>query len=107
MKNAFFWYVTSCASCKTDVPREYIVFIIRIKRISDVGTMLTVTSNRNELLVTVNFVSSSLIIFTLMMEVKFPPKRRLLQETHNITSKQMESDKKTFLYMDGTSQFSF
>jgi hypothetical protein len=39
-----------------------------------------------QLLVTANVLPSSLIVFTLMMEVICPPKRLLLQQLHGVTS---------------------
>jgi hypothetical protein len=55
MKNAIFWDV---ALVRTNILEERIASIIRVKRIG----ML-------QLLITTNIVSSSLILFTLMMEV--------------------------------------
>jgi hypothetical protein len=40
-------------------------------------------------LVTANVVTTSLILFTLMMEAIRPPKRRFLQESHGVTSQKM------------------
>jgi hypothetical protein len=42
------------ALVRIDVLEDGITSIIRVKRISELGTTLTVTSNRNTLLVTVN-----------------------------------------------------
>jgi hypothetical protein len=69
----------------TDVSQEHSTSIIRVTRISDLGTTLAVTSNRNTLrrnhllrlsisshsalvVVTANVVTRSLILVTLMME---------------------------------------
>jgi hypothetical protein len=51
----------------TDVSEELSASIIRVTRISELGTTLAVTSNRRRLLVTAN-VRSSPILVTLMME---------------------------------------
>jgi hypothetical protein len=45
MKNAVFWDVTPWDLVRTDVSEEQIVFIIRVKRIGEIGTTLAVTSN--------------------------------------------------------------
>jgi hypothetical protein len=49
MRNAIFWYVTPCGSCKR---RRFggIASSIRMTRISELGTMLAVTSNQSTLL---------------------------------------------------------
>jgi hypothetical protein len=74
------------ALVRTDVSEELSASIIRVTRISEVGTTLTVTSNRRTLLlVTVSVVPSSQIVFTLMKEAP-PPKRLFLQEPHGNTS---------------------
>jgi hypothetical protein len=57
------------ALVETDVSKELIATIIRVERFSELGTTLTVTSNRSTLLVTANVVLSLLILFNLMMEV--------------------------------------
>jgi hypothetical protein len=49
MKNAVFWDVTSCDSCKTEVSEESIASIIRVIRIGELGTTLAATSNRSTL----------------------------------------------------------
>jgi hypothetical protein len=49
MKNAIFWDVTPCESCKTDVSEEFSASIIRVTRIGELGTTLAVTSNRRML----------------------------------------------------------
>jgi hypothetical protein len=54
------------ALVRTDVLREYVASIIRVKRMSELGTTLTV-------------------LFTLMME-----KRRVLQHLHGVTSQKAE-----------------
>jgi hypothetical protein len=45
MKNVVFWDVTPCDSCKTDVSEELSGSIIRVTGISELGTMLAVTSS--------------------------------------------------------------
>jgi hypothetical protein len=42
MKNAVFWDVTPCGSCKN----RCFASIIRVRRIGELGTILAVTSNR-------------------------------------------------------------
>jgi hypothetical protein len=49
---------------RTDVLEEDMVYIIRVKRISELGTTWAVTSNSD----TANVVPSSLIIFTFMID---------------------------------------
>jgi hypothetical protein len=56
------------ALSRTDVSNERRTSIIRLTRISEVGTTLAVTSNRRTLLATANVVPSSSIIITLIME---------------------------------------
>jgi hypothetical protein len=58
------------ALIRTNVSEDRIASIIRVKRISHLGTTLTVTSLRSvlQLPVSSNVVPSSLIVFTLMME---------------------------------------
>jgi hypothetical protein len=46
MKNAAFWDMTPCGSCKN----RRIASIIRVARIGELGTTLAVTSNRSMLL---------------------------------------------------------
>jgi hypothetical protein len=70
MKNAVFWDVTPCGSCKNQRFGEISASIIRVRRIGELGT-LTVTSTRRSVrrvLVTANVVASSPILVTLMME---------------------------------------
>jgi hypothetical protein len=40
MKNAVFWDVTPCGSCKNDFSEETSVSIIRVTRIGELGTRL-------------------------------------------------------------------
>jgi hypothetical protein len=40
MKNAIFWDVTQCGSCKTDVSKERSASVIRVTRIGELGTTL-------------------------------------------------------------------
>jgi hypothetical protein len=46
MKNAVFWDDTPCGSCKNRRFGETITSIIKVTRTGELGTMLTVTSNR-------------------------------------------------------------
>jgi hypothetical protein len=57
----------------TDVSGERIASIIRMTGVSDLGTTVAITSNRSvlQLLVIANVVPSSMILFSLMMEVIF------------------------------------
>jgi hypothetical protein len=48
MKNVVFYDVTQCGFCKIYVSEERIASIIRVKRISELGTLL-VTSNLSTL----------------------------------------------------------
>jgi hypothetical protein len=41
LNNAVLWDVTPCDSCKNDVSKEGITFIIRVERIGELGTKLT------------------------------------------------------------------
>jgi hypothetical protein len=45
MKNAVFWDVTQCGSCKTDVSEERIASIICVTRVGEIRTTVAVTSN--------------------------------------------------------------
>jgi hypothetical protein len=45
MKSAIVWEVTSCGSCRNQRFEELIASIIRVKRISELGTTLSVISN--------------------------------------------------------------
>jgi hypothetical protein len=59
------------ALIKTDVSEERIAFMIRMTRIGELGTTLTVTSNRSsvlQLLVAANVVPSSPILVILIMK---------------------------------------
>jgi hypothetical protein len=78
MNNAVFWADKPCCACKNDVSGEHIASIIRMTKIGNLGRTLAVTSNRStqltvllrsvlRLLVTA-VISSSLILFSLMME---------------------------------------
>jgi hypothetical protein len=44
MKNAVFWDVTPCASCKNDVSEERIIPITRVERISELATLAVTCS---------------------------------------------------------------
>jgi hypothetical protein len=46
MKNGVFWDVTPVDLVKTDVSEELSASLIRMTRISELGTTLAVTSNR-------------------------------------------------------------
>jgi hypothetical protein len=69
MKNNVFWDITLCGSCRTDVSEKRGVYIIRVTRIGDGGT-LTVISNHSvwRLRVTPSVVPSSPSLVTLMIE---------------------------------------
>jgi hypothetical protein len=57
---------------RTNVSEEFIVSIIRVERICELGTTLTVTSNRSSVIhlqVTASNFTNSLILVTQMMEV--------------------------------------
>jgi hypothetical protein len=77
---------------RTDVLEELSSSIIRVTRISELGTALAVPSNRltlrrnTKLLVTANVVSSSLILVTLMMEALSSSETSVLTRAtrHNI-----------------------
>jgi hypothetical protein len=56
------------ALVRTDVSEELSGSIIRVTRISELGTTLTVSSHRRRLLVTASVVPSSLILVTVMMD---------------------------------------
>jgi hypothetical protein len=49
MKNAAFWDVMLCGSCKNRVSEEPSASINRVTRIGELGTTLEVTSNRRRL----------------------------------------------------------
>jgi hypothetical protein len=72
---------------KTDVSGELNASIIRVTRIGELGTTLSVTSNRrtlrrNTTLVTANVVPSSLILLTMMMKaLRFPETWVLIKAT--------------------------
>jgi hypothetical protein len=98
MKNAVFWDVMQFGFCNNIVLEERIASIIKVKRISELGITLALTSNCStlqrfregffavlQLQVTANFVSSSPILFTRKKEAILPPKRRFLQEPHGVT----------------------
>jgi hypothetical protein len=69
------------ALVRTDVSEELSASFVRVTRISELGAMLAVTSNRR----TAN-VRSSPILVTLMMEALNSSKTRFLQKPHSITS---------------------
>jgi hypothetical protein len=49
LKNGVFWDVSRVAVVRTDISEERIAFIIRVKKVSELGTTLAVTSNRSTL----------------------------------------------------------
>jgi hypothetical protein len=51
MKNAVFWDVVPCGSCRNDVSGEIIASIMRVKRISELGKTLAVSELRTTLAV--------------------------------------------------------
>jgi hypothetical protein len=57
MKNAIFWNVTPCVSCRSDISEECMAPVIRVKRINELGTALAVTSNRSTLFLARRFSS--------------------------------------------------
>jgi hypothetical protein len=88
----------SVALVRTEVSEELSASFIRVTRIGELGTTLTVTNNRStlrrntkflrsvrQLLVTADVVPVSAILVTLTMEALLPPKRRFLQEPRGIT----------------------
>jgi hypothetical protein len=56
---------------RTDVSEERSVFIVRVTRISELGTTLAVTSGVRQLLVTVNVVPSTPILATMKEALRF------------------------------------
>jgi hypothetical protein len=94
MKNTVFLNVTFV---RTDFSEERILSIIRVNRISEIGTMLSVTINRStlrrnsflhsvfQLLVTTNVVPSSLIVSTLTIEAIRSSETFFSQEPHGVT----------------------
>jgi hypothetical protein len=68
MKNAVFWDITPCGSCKNRRFGELSAPTIRVARIGELGTTLAVTSNR----------FSSLILVTLTMEALISSETSLL-----------------------------
>jgi hypothetical protein len=88
MKNAVSWNMIPCDSLRTDVSEERITSIIRVKRISKLGTRLAAS-----MLIIAN-IPSSLILFTLMMEAIHASETFFLQEPHGVISK-----KTAFFYL--------
>jgi hypothetical protein len=87
MKNAVFWDVTLCGSCKNDVSEELNTSIIGVTRIGELGTTLAVTSNQahlvfirsvRRLLVTASVVPSSPILVTMKKEALSSSKTSVL-----------------------------
>jgi hypothetical protein len=84
------------ALVRTDISVERSASFIRVIRIGELGTTLAVTSNRRtllvflrsvrRLLVTASVVPSSPILITLIRRRYVPPKCRLIQEPHGVTS---------------------
>jgi hypothetical protein len=90
MKNAVFWDVTLCGSCKTDVSEELTASIYRVTRVGELGTALAITSSRSahvfpliglQLLVTASDVPRLLILVALMMEVIISSQTSVLTRT--------------------------
>jgi hypothetical protein len=68
------------ALVRTDVSEEHSASIIRVRRFGELGITLAVTSNRR-----------TLRSFTMYSNISYvPPKLRLLQETHGLTSQKTE-----------------
>jgi hypothetical protein len=75
------WMLRRVALVRTDFSRERSTSIIWVTRIGELGTTLTVTSNRRTQLVSVasyRYVPSSPILVTLMMEVITSPETWVL-----------------------------
>jgi hypothetical protein len=81
------WMLRHVALVRADVSEELIASIIRMVRISELGTTLAVTSSWLPLLVTANVVRSSPILVNLMMEaIRFSETSVITIATrHNIT----------------------
>jgi hypothetical protein len=75
VKNAVFWDVTLCGSFMNRRFGGTYRSIIMVKRTSELGPQLLVTAN----------VSSSLILFTAMMEAIHYSETSVLQEPHGVT----------------------
>jgi hypothetical protein len=45
MKNVVFWDVTPCSTCKNRVTEKLLASAIRVTKIGELGTELTVSSN--------------------------------------------------------------
>jgi hypothetical protein len=84
MKSVVFWDETLCGSCKNRRFGGTYRTIIRVKRISELGTTLAVTS--------------SPILFTLMILATVPPKRRFLQESHGVTTQKTAFVNFTYIF---------
>jgi hypothetical protein len=76
MKNAVFWDVSPCGTCKNRCFGGINTSVSRVTRIGEIGT-LAVTSNRNMLRKILYERGSSSVT----------PKRWFLQESHGVTSK--------------------
>jgi hypothetical protein len=74
------------ARVRTDVSEERSVSIIRVTRISEVGTTLAVTGNQRTLL---TFFLTHRFLSPWWLRRCVPPKRRFLQEPHGVTSQKM------------------
>jgi hypothetical protein len=73
------------ALVRTDFSKELSVSSIRVIRNVELGTTLSVTSNRRTLLVTANVVPSPPILVTLIMEA-LTSSEMSVQEPHGVTS---------------------
>jgi hypothetical protein len=71
----------------SDVSEQRIASIIRVTRSGELGTILTLGSNRSTLrrLVTANVVPCSPIVVNMMMQPYVPSKRRFLHEPKRVT----------------------
>jgi hypothetical protein len=82
MKNAFFWDVTLCGSCKNRRFGEFSSSFIRVTRIGELGTTLSV----GRMLVTARVVPTSPILATLMREALRSSETSVLKEPNGVTS---------------------
>jgi hypothetical protein len=78
--------VTPCGSCKTRHFGASYHFHHQDGKNQELQLKLLFSGSVLQLVVTANFVPSSLILFILMLEPILPPKRRLLQESGGVTS---------------------
>jgi hypothetical protein len=76
MKNAVFWEVIQCGSCKNRLSGERKASIIRVTRINELGTLAVICVLR--LLVTAKFAPSSPITVFLIVEATLCSETSLL-----------------------------